>query len=144
MKSLFGIYKDSISRLKVDNISKKTILTPEFLVESTTKFNIYYAPHNEYLNAKARILIVGICPGWAQTKIAYETAKQGIDENKGNEEILKSCKLTARFAGSMRKNLISMLDELNISAYYKIESASDLFNNNELLHTTSLIHIQYF
>ena len=45
----------------------------------------------------------------------------------------------------MRKNLISMLDELNLNTKLNISSCSELFlNKDELLHTTSMIPYPVF
>ena len=40
----------------------------------------------------------------------------------------------------MRKNLIDMLDQIGLNKKFKLDSSSELFNeDNNLLHTTSLI-----
>lgn len=142
--NFFNKYKEKISNISLNTIDKNTILTNDFLIEHTNNLNIYYAPHNEYQNKKAKIVIVGICPGWQQTKRAYETAKEGLDKKLSNEEILKNCKLAARFAGSMRINITTMLDELGLNKLYHIETTKDLFEDNELLHTTSVIPYPVF
>ena len=106
---------------------------------------IYYAPHNEIINEKAKIFIVGITPGWTQTSIAYNTAHDGLINNLEYEEIKKECKRNSRFAGSMRKNLIEMLDELKLNEKLHIKSCFELFGSkDELLHTTSIIPYPVF
>lgn len=121
------------------------LLTDDFKVYEQGKMKIFYAPHNEYINKKAKILIVGICPGWTQTEIALRTAKNGIEKSEDMDKILKDCKRLARFAGSMRTNLIQMLDEIKLNEKLKIKSCAELFEeNNDLLHTTSLIPYPVF
>jgi len=144
MKSYLHKYIDKINNLP-SQLNKEDILNYDFFLEEENKLKVYYAPHNEYVNKKAKILIVGICPGWTQTEIAFKSVKDDLESNLDIENILKNCKMTARFAGSMRNNLINMLEELLISAYLKIDSVRDLFNSDcELLHTTSLIPYPVF
>lgn len=51
----------------------------------------------------------------------------------------------SRFAGSMRNNLIMMLDEIGLNKKLNIESCGELFSkSDELLHTTSLIPYPVF
>lgn len=70
---------------------------------------IYYVPHNLYINQKAKIVIVGITPGWTQTEIAYRTLNKY--SNLSDEKLLKKCKTALGFEGSMRDNLINMLND---------------------------------
>ncbi len=145
MKSFIHQYIDKINNLPNGKLNKEDILNYNFFLENENKLNVYYAPHNEYLNKKAKILIVGICPGWTQTEIAFRSVKSDLDNNLDIDSILKNCKEAARFAGIMRSNLILMLEELLISKYLKLESVKQLFHQDcELLHTTSLIPYPVF
>ena len=136
-------YTDYISELK--NFDKTDILCNKFLIEENDNLKIFYAPHNEYINSSAKILVVGICPGWTQTQIAYKTAFEGLTNNLFVSEIQKQCKLNSRFAGSMRKNLIDMMNELQIHKYLNLENCSQLFDKDcTLLHTTSVIPYPIF
>lgn len=144
MKSIIDKYIYNINALSNDLIEKKDILNNNFLLNEEGKMKIYYAPHNEYLNKKAKIVIVGICPGWTQTKIAYEQVKKDLNSTIDKNNILKNCKHSARFAGSMRKNLIEMLNELELHKVLKLNSCEELFLDSELLHTTSLIPYPVF
>ena len=60
--------------LELNTFEKKDILNEKFLLIKEKNMEIYYAPHNEIINDNAKIFIIGITPGWTQTKIAYETA----------------------------------------------------------------------
>ena len=141
--SLFQKYKKIIAGL--DTINKESIQTEQFLLYQDPKIQIYYAPHNEYINEKANVFIIGITPGWSQTQIAFQTAKNEIMACYTDEEICFKCKVESRFAGTMRKNLIIMLDDLNLQGYLGLKSCSELFNkDNSFLHTTSLIKYPCF
>lgn len=137
--------KYSIEIKKLDSFDKKSILNKKFLLFSKNNMEIYYAPHNEIVNNNARIFIVGITPGWTQTSIAYKTAHDGLINNLDYELIKRQCKRNSRFAGSMRKNLIEMLNELKLNEKLNINSCLQLFEDNDrLLHTTSIIPYPVF
>lgn len=140
---MFYKYCNKIRQLT--NFEKDDILNEKFEMYSEKNMKIYYAPHNETVNEKAKVFIVGITPGWTQTQIAYKTACQGMIANEDTEQIKKSCKRNSRFAGSMRKNLVEMLDELDLHRFLQISSCFDLFEaKEELLHTTSIIPYPVF
>lgn len=130
---------------KLDSFDKKDILSKKFELFRKNNMEIYYAPHNEIVNCNAKIFIVGITPGWTQTSIAYKTAHDGLVKKLDYDLIKKECKRNSRFAGSMRKNLIEMLDELNLNEKLQIKSCLELFEEqDELLHTTSMIPYPVF
>ena len=140
---MFDKYYNKIKKLT--NFDKEDILNEKFELYKEDNMTIYYAPHNETINNNAKIFIVGITPGWTQTSIAYKTARNGLINNLAPELIKKECKRNSRFAGSMRKNLIEMLDELNLNNKLHLDSCSELFEDkDDLLHTTSIIPYPVF
>lgn len=140
---MFDEYSFEIKKL--NDFERNDILNKKFELFSKGNMKIYYAPHNEVINEKARIFIVGITPGWTQTSIAYKTAHDGLIKNMSHEEIKKECKRNSRFAGSMRNNLIEMLDEIGLNKMLQIDSCLELFNDKDyLLHTTSMVPYPVF
>ena len=140
---MFKKYQEKIKKL--NNFEKEDILKEEFELYNKDNMKIYYAPHNEIINDKAKIFIVGITPGWTQTSIAYKIAHDGLINNLMSDIIKQNCKRNSRFAGSMRKNLIEMLDELSLNSKLHIDSCSELFDDKDyLLHTTSIIPYPVF
>ncbi|MBA2613662.1 MAG: hypothetical protein H0U95_16995 [Bacteroidetes bacterium] len=124
--------------------TKSDLIKPDYLISEEKNLKIYYAPV-DYLNTNASIIIVGITPGWTQMEISYRTViKSFIDSNDWTESLL-SGKKAASFAGSMRTNLINMLDELHLNKKLGINSTEELFNNkNSILHTTSILKYPVF
>lgn len=140
---MFDKYHDEIEKL--NSFEKEDILNEKFELFSKDNMKIYYAPHNEIINEKAKIFIVGITPGWTQTSIAYKTAHEGLIKRLDYKIIKKECKRNSRFAGSMRRNLIEMLDDLGLNKKINIGSCLELFENQDkLLHTTSMIPYPVF
>ena len=117
-------------------INKFTITNKNFLIKREDNIEIYYAPF-DYINSKAKIMIVGITPGLQQMLQSFEAVNEGRS--------LKEVKDLSSFKGSMRTTLIKYLDSLNINKKLRIKSCESLFNiNSKYLHSTSLIKYPVF
>jgi len=128
------IYLNQIKCLKY--VNKQSIVHKKFLINKDKKIKIYYAPF-DYINSKAKIMIVGITPGLQQMLQSYEVI------NKGGS--LKKVKDLSSFKGSMRTGLIKYLDELKINKILKIKTSESLFDkHSKYLHTTSLVKYPVF
>lgn len=126
-------------------LTKNDLLNESFLLNNDGDIKIYYAPHNEYINKEAKIIIVGITPGWNQMKTAFEQFVKDLSSNNCIEASLIQAKISAGFAGSMRTNLVDMLDQCNIPRALNIQNSSSLFSkHNYLIHTTSVIKYPVF
>jgi len=131
---LMSIYFKQIKSLK--KINKLNIISNKFLINSDGNIKIYYAPF-DYINSKAKIMIVGITPGYQQMLQSFEVINDG--------KSLKEVKDLSSFKGSMRTTLISYLDELKVNNILKIKSCESLFNtDSKLLHATSLVKYPVF
>ena len=125
---------DKIRELK--KIDTSSIVNKEFLVKKDGNIEIYYAPF-EYINPKAKIIIVGITPGLQQMTQSFQAIKDG--------KSLKEVKDLSSFKGSMRTTLIKYMNELKINKILKIKSCESLFNlDSKYLHTTSLVKYPVF
>jgi len=129
--------KNLIEQIKLlKTINQKSVKDKKFLLEKEKNIEIYYAPF-DYINSKAKIVIVGITPGLQQMLQSYEVIMQ--------RKSLKEVKDLSSFKGSMRTGLIRYLDELKINDILKIKSCESLFNkNSNYLHTTSLVKYPVF
>lgn len=146
MKYTLYDFKEIIQSLPLqDRYSKEELLIPELLIEKKDTIEIYYAPHNEYINPKAKVFIIGITPGFQQMSTAIAAARKGLELGEEIEIIQYQCKAAGRFSGPLRKNIISMLDDIGLNTVLKINSCSDLFAKKDyLLHTVSLIPYSVF
>lgn len=146
MKKTLYDYKESIKSLPLkDKYTKDELLVDDFLVDKKDNIEIYYAPHNEYINPKAKVFIIGITPGFQQMSTAIATARKELEKSDDIELIQYKCKVAGRFSGTLRKNIISMLDEIELNKALKINSTSELFKEKDyLLHTVSLIPYSVF
>lgn len=135
----------------INSLPESNIITPDdvlnsnFLLEKDNNIEMYYAPHNEYINRDAKVVIVGITPGWTQMKAALLQAKICLHEGASTHQILEQSKRAAGFAGTMRENLIEMLDECEMNKAFGLSSTRQLFEKHfSLLHTTSVIKYPVF
>lgn len=142
--SKFNLYKHDIQSLP--SITEEAIRSERFLIKSDEKkkIDIYYAPF-EYVNRDAKVVIVGITPGLFQMKQSYTTVWNNRDTQISDEKLLHEVKKQSSFQGPMRKNLITMLDELQMHAHLGIASTSYLFDTyTHLVQTNSVIKYPVF
>ncbi|KML31517.1 hypothetical protein [Rossellomorea marisflavi] len=142
--STFNHYKATIQSLP--SPTQEALLDESFLLERDPKkkLEIYYAPF-EHLNTNAKVVIVGITPGLHQMKKSFGTVWNLKESNLTDDEILHEVKKNSSFEGPMRKNLITMLDELNLPAHLGITSTSELFgSHSHLVQTTSVLPYPVF
>ena len=127
-------YLNQIKALK--KINKSIVTNNKFLINKEGNIKIYYAPF-DYVNSKAKIMIVGITPGLQQMLQSFQVINNG--------KSLKEVKDLSSFKGSMRTTLIKYMDELKINKKLKIKSCESLFNlHSKYLHTTSLVKYPVF
>ncbi|MDP1802788.1 MAG: hypothetical protein Q8L81_15615 [Bacteroidota bacterium] len=123
---------------------KSDLLKSDYLLGLENNIEIYYAPV-DFLNTEASVVMVGITPGWTQMELSYRTVIKSYKESSDWFGSLKSGKKAASFAGSMRTNLIRMLDELRLNNKLGINSTQELFDiRNSVLHTTSILKYPVF
>ena len=146
MKKTIYDYIDVIKKVPIkDKYEKNELMTTDFLIEEYKNIKIYYAPHNEYINPKAKVFIVGITPGFQQMSTAISTARKELELKTDIETIQYKCKVAGRFSGSLRKNMVNMLDEIKLNEALNINSCLELFEDKDyLLHTISLIPYPVF
>ncbi len=119
MKKTLYDYKKIIKKLPIKNkYTKEELLIDDFLIERENNIEIYYAPHNEYFNPKARIFIIGITPGFQQMSTAIATARNELEFTDHINEIQYKCKVAARFSGSLRKNIINIYVLIKFLHFY--------------------------
>lgn len=144
--SKFNLYKDTIQSQSTP-LTKEQLLhsDPFFLKESENqKIRVYYAPF-EHLNKNAKVVIVGITPGFSQMQKTFETDQCFKGREAKDEEILQEVKNQSSFQGPMRKNLVRLLDQLHLHTKLGLETTNQLFDeHSDLVHTTSALPYPVF
>lgn len=137
-------YKDAIMTLPPGSLSKEHLFIKDFLIQEKGDLSIYYVPY-DYVNEQAKVMIVGITPGFTQMQVAFRSARADLIAGVPFRQIDKNAKKLASFAGSMRKNLIEMLNEIGLPNAVGIGNSEALFEERrDLLHTTSVIRYPVF
>ncbi len=99
----------------------------------------------DHINISARIALVGITPGWTQTVAAYSVARQALAEGLGYSTACKQAHSQAAFAGSMRTNLVKMLDQLGVNKAFNIQTTADILGKPDpRFHSTSALRYPVF
>jgi hypothetical protein len=138
----FERFVDAIKRNTVSMTDKN--LPDDFLLGSDGDLSVYYAPF-DYINRQARITICGITPGFQQAVLALNQAKKQLLSGSSIDESRRSAKETASFGGSMRSNLIDMLDHIGTHMKLGLESCEQLFSSHtHLVHYTSALRYPVF
>jgi len=137
-------YKSFMESLPPGSLSKEQLFVKELLLHEEHDMSIYYVPY-EFVNTEAKVMIIGITPGYTQMEIAIRSARDDLRNGVPHELIDQRAKALASFAGTMRKNLIDMLDQIGLPAALGIESSELLFYElRDLLHTTSVVRYPVF
>ena len=106
--------------------------------------SVYYAPF-EWVNPKARVVLVGITPGKVQAANALAEARCAMTEGASVEEILRRAKQKGAFSGAMRPNLIALLDQIGLNRWLQVNSCEELFGSSgHLLQTSSVLQFPVF
>lgn len=117
-------------------------LDPRLQIFSDEKIDVWYAPLGER-QEQPDVWVLGITPGWQQMKIAYDEAGRLLQAGASSADAASAKKPAIAFAGTMRKNLISMLDTLGLAQHMGVNSTADLFGSGRL-RTGSVLRYPVF
>ncbi|GAA0328659.1 hypothetical protein GCM10008967_18930 [Bacillus carboniphilus] len=129
---------------KKEVYQKEDLMIDDFLYAKDDNLEVFWAPF-EYINQDAKVIMLGITPGWTQMQLAYNYVRTHMDE-KHRKTMLCNVKKQASFGGKgIRKNLIEMLDGIGLNQHLNIKSCSELYEDkNDLLHSSSTLRYPVF
>jgi hypothetical protein len=143
-KLLFPQFVSAISRLSNVQLSSRSLLDPELRLFQSADLEAWYTPF-EYINADAKLVVVGITPGETQLLNALREARTQLRAGAGMEDTLKAAKYMGAFSGPLRQHLVALLDHVGFHNWLGISSTQDLFGvSRHLLHTTSILRHAVF
>jgi hypothetical protein len=144
IQSLLPKYTNIIRSLSFKGVDSVDTLPKELRLDSDGSLSNFYIPF-DLINHQARLVLVGITPGFTQLINALKEAQHQIKKGSDDETVLHAAKLTGAFSGAMRPNLVAMLDHCKINDWLGIVSCDDLFKSkNYLIHTTSVLRFPVF
>lgn len=140
----FENYEQSILKLPIkETYDKEDLMTDEFMYEKDNKLEVFWAPF-ESINRDAQVIMLGITPGWTQMQLSFNYVRKNIGGEK-TEDLLRNAKREASFGGVIRKNLIDMLDGIELNKHLNINSCAELYGEkNHLLHSASALRYPVF
>lgn len=114
------------------------------LIDQEGSISVHYSPF-EWVNVRAKVVIVGITPGKVQAANALAEARRNLLAGAPTPEVLRRAKQTGAFSGAMRPNLIALLDCIGLPKWLSIRSTDELFGSaSELLQTASVLQYPVF
>lgn len=142
--SLFSVYAETIRNLDLQAVNARRELPESLLLSRDGRLTTFYAPF-DWTNRDARIVIVGITPGFSQASLALESAQRALGAGMAPDDALRAGKQTGGFGGEIRKHLVALLDHFELNQWLGLTSSVDLFGpSRHLLHTTSILRFPTF
>lgn len=144
MTELFDQYASIIYGLKEGDLKDVKSLPSGLQMDRDEGLVSYYAPF-DYVNEQAKLVLVGVTPGFTQARNALIEAQRKLKAGDSNRVALRAAKQTGAFSGSLRPNLVGMLDYLKLNQWLGIATCDDLFGkSSHLSQTTSVLRFPVF
>lgn len=123
-----------------ERFRRDDLLGPDFLLQREGRLAIYYAPF-DYINARAKVALVGITPGFRQMEIALRESRRALLHGESSyEAICARVKYQASFAGPIRTFLLAMLDGIGLPVALGIPASAALYaDRSDLLQTSAVV-----
>ncbi len=134
-RELFQRFSNDLMHLDADGIT-----APQFSLGKSGVYELRYTPF-EYVNRKAKLVIVGITPGNTQLELSYGKAQELLRHGHTTDMILREIKKVGAFGGpSMRPNLLKMLRHFGFERLLGIGDVESLWGAHaDLLQSTSVV-----
>ena len=143
-KILFPQFANTIRNLNLTGIKDASLLPDNLRLDKDGALSVYYCPF-EYVNLQAKVVVVGITPGFTQLKNALQEAQSQLKAGASQEVVLREAKRVGAFSGNMRPNLVNLLDHFQVSRWLGLDSCDTLFGRaGHLVHTTSVLRFPVF
>ena len=138
MTPSFEDFKDEIRSLPpIPN--RSDVLNDRFLIAREGRLEAFYAPLHG-VSANAMVVIVGLTPGMSQTVLAFQAARTLLSEGHRGPRLFSEIRRRIAFAGTMRSNLIHMLDKIGLADRLRLTTTEVLFAEaSDWLHATSAL-----
>lgn len=108
------------------------------------ELTVAYAPF-DHVNADAEVVIVGITPGRQQARNALLEARRRLLAGESEAAALAAAKTYASFSGSMRGNLVAMLDDVGLATHLGLTTTASLWERDaHRVHFTSALRYPVF
>lgn len=142
--SRFAHFAPAIQALALDRIDQPSEIPASFQLCQDGPLTSHYIPF-DYVNPSARLVLVGITPGFTQWKNAMREAQRQLAAGTSLNAAHLAAKRTGAFSGAMRPNLIALLDHIGLHRWLGLASCDALFGAaSHLVQTTSILRHPVF
>jgi hypothetical protein len=125
-------------------IATDPTLNGALILDQAAPITVAYAPF-DHVNTSARVVLVGITPGRQQAIAALLELRRKLLAGASVEDASRAAKETASFSGTMRPNLVAMLDYIGLQRWLGIATCADLFTMRaDLVHLTSALRFPVY
>ena len=132
----FSEFSEAIKRLPSTQLT--LIDLASFRLAENEKITMYYAPF-DWINAAAKVVIVGITPGQDSMLNAFRAAASSLKEGRTTDEASELGKRRGSFS-NMKSTMARMFDDIGLPAALGISQSKELFENRQdLIHATSCV-----
>ena len=144
MPATFPAFRDLILDTDPDGVSTPAHIPDGFLLARAGNVKTHYIPF-DYVNRAARLVLVGISPGFVQWKNAVREARRLLAQGAADDEVLRAAKYTGAFSGAIRPNLVALLDHVGLRRWLGIAGCASLFGEHaHLMHVTAVLRHPVF
>jgi hypothetical protein len=126
---LFSRYRDTIRCLDLAQVATPAQIPGAFLLGREGRYSAHYIPF-ESVHAGARVVVVGITPGFVQWKNAMREAQRQLALGADDDAVLRAARLSGAFSGAIRPNFVALLDAIGVQRWLGIASCASLFSED--------------
>ena len=135
----FEDFVSTIRALDLTKVDSAASIPSTFRIGQEGEITSHYIPF-EHVNSEARVVLVGITPGFTQWKNAMREAQVQLSLGAPLQDLLNATKQIGAFSGAMRPNLIALLDRIGIQTWLGLETCETLFSTSaHLVQSTSIL-----
>jgi hypothetical protein len=140
----FPSFRDLILDTDPDAVATPARIPDGFLLARAGALSAHYIPF-DYVNRTARLVLVGISPGFVQWKNAVREARRRLALGAPEDDVLRAAKYTGAFSGAIRPNLVALLDHVGLQRWLGIATCASLFDADaHLMHVTAVLRHPIF
>ncbi len=116
---LFSSYQGFLTSLPVrEKYEHSDLLVSDLLLAEEGRLRVFYAPF-DWANPDARVIILGITPGWTQMEIGCREARAALSSGGSAEDVCRSAKSlvdlpAAKKSGEVLKHNIKVAADAGI------------------------------
>ncbi|MFL6672585.1 MAG: hypothetical protein ACJ8LG_04740 [Massilia sp.] len=141
---LFARYEQAIRAVDLARIGNPGQIPPGFVLGHDGRLSVCYIPF-ESVNLAAKVVIVGITPGFTQWKNAIAEAQRQLAAGAALDDTLRAARLAGAFSGAIRPNLVALLDAIGVQRWLGLATCAGIFGADAgLVHVTSILRHAVF